>query len=103
MGDVVTVTEAAAERARDLLARHGGTALRVTVQSSGCEGFAALLDIAESPEEGEIEFEDDGVRFYVDVPTMLRLPGATLDHVVTPYGAEFTWHHAATCEGTHEH
>lgn len=99
MGDVVTVTEAAAARARALLAKHGGTGLRVVVQSSGCDGFAALLDVASEPEEGEIEFEDDGVRFYVDVPTMLRLPGATLDHVVTPYGAEFTWHHAATCEG----
>jgi len=99
VGDVVTVTEAAATRARVLLAKHGGTALRVTVQSSGCEGFAALLDVADSPEEGEIEFEDDGVRFYADVPTMLRLPGATLDHVVTPYGTEFTWSHAATCEG----
>ena len=99
MGDVVTVTDAAASRARALLERHGGTALRVVVQSSGCEGFAALLDVANEPEPGEIEFEDNGVRFYVDVPTMLRLPGATLDHVVTPYGAEFTWVHAATCEG----
>ncbi|HEV2889518.1 MAG TPA: iron-sulfur cluster biosynthesis family protein [Frankiaceae bacterium] len=99
MGDVVTVTDRAAERARELLARHGGAALRVVVQSSGCDGFAALLDVASEPEPDEIAFEDNGVRFYVDVPTMLRLPGATLDHVVTPYGAEFTWTHAATCEG----
>jgi iron-sulfur cluster assembly accessory protein len=100
VGDVVTVTDRAAEQARALLARHGGTALRVVVQSSGCEGFAALLDIAAEPEPGDVEFEDNGVRFYVDVPTMLRLPGATLDHVVTPYGAEFTWTHAATGCGT---
>lgn len=99
MGDVVTVTDRAAEQARALLARHGGNGLRVVVQSSGCDGFAALLDIAAEPEPVEIEFEDNGVRFYVDVPTMLRLPGARLDHVVTPYGAEFTWDHAATCEG----
>ncbi len=100
MGDVVTVTDRAAEQARALLARHGGSGLRVVVQSSGCEGFAALLDLADEPEPGEIEFEDNGVRFYVDVPTMLRLPGATLDHIATPYGAEFTWTHAATGCGT---
>ena len=103
MGDVVTVTDRAADQARALLAKHRARGLRVVVQSSGCEGFAALLDLVDEPEPGEIEFEDNGVRFYVDVPTMLRLPGATLDHTTTPYGAEFTWHHAATCEGTHEH
>ena len=73
MGDVVTVTDRAAERARELLARHGGTALRVVVQSSGCDGFAALLDIAREPEPGDVEFEDNGVRFFADVPKMLRL------------------------------
>src|SRR4051794_30003314 len=95
VGDVVTVTDAAAGRARSLLARAGlaGGGLRVTVQSSGCDGFAALLDIAAEPEADEIEVADNGVRLFVDVPSMLRLPGAVLDHTTTPYGAEFTWTH----------
>jgi iron-sulfur cluster assembly protein len=96
MGEVVTVTDAAAARARALLAKAGvaGTGgLRVTVQSSGCDGFVALLDLAAAPADDEIEVEDNGVRLFVDVPSMLRLPGATLDHTRTPYGAEFTWTH----------
>lgn len=99
VGEVVTVTDAAADRARALLTRNGtpGGGLRVTVQSSGCDGFAALLDLAAAPDPGEIEVEDNGVRLFVDVPSMLRLPGATLDHTTTPYGTEFTWSHVA-CE-----
>lgn len=103
VGDVVTVTDAAAERIGALLARTGGAGLRVTVQSSGCDGFVALLDVAAAPGDGEIEVEDNGVRLFVDVPSMLRLPGATLDHTRTPYGAEFTWSHpgCAPSEGAH--
>ncbi len=95
MGDVVTVTDAAADRARALLAKAGVAdgGLRVTVQSAGCDGFAALLDVAADPAPDEIEVADNGVRLFVDVPSMLRLPGATLDHTTTPYGAEFTWSH----------
>jgi iron-sulfur cluster assembly protein len=104
VGDVVTVTDAAAGRVRALLQRagldHGG--LKVTVQSSGCDGFAALLDVAAAPSEDEIEVDDNGVRLFVDVPSMLRLPGAVLDHTTTPYGAEFTWTHPG-CAPKEEH
>jgi iron-sulfur cluster assembly accessory protein len=99
VGDVVTVTDAAAERSRALLARAGATGLRVTVQSSGCEGFVALMDLAAEPEPGELEVEDNGVRLYVDIASMLRLPGATLDHRQTPHGAEFVWSHPSSEQG----
>jgi iron-sulfur cluster assembly protein len=99
VGEVVTVTDAAASRTRTLLAKTGATGLRVTVQSSGCDGFVALLDLAETAGDGEIEVEDNGVRLYVDVASMLRLPGATLDHRSTPHGAEFVWSHRASERG----
>ncbi len=97
--DVVTVTDAAAARAQSLLERSGMAGLKVTVQSSGCEGFVALLDLAAAPEPGEIEVTDNGVRLFVDVGSMLRLPGATLDHRRTPTGAEFVWTHPASAQG----
>jgi iron-sulfur cluster assembly protein len=99
VGEVVTVTDAAATRTRALLARTGATGLRVTVQSSGCDGFVALLDLAATAGDGEIEVEDNGVRLYIDVASMLRLPGATLDHRSTPHGAEFVWSHPASERG----
>jgi iron-sulfur cluster assembly protein len=99
--DVVTITDAAAARAGALLARAGlpGGGLRVTVQSSGCDGFVALLDLAPGPAPDEIEVTDNGVRLYVDVGSMLRLPGATLDHRTTATGAEFVWSHPASEQG----
>lgn len=99
MGEVVTVTDAAAARTRTLLGRTGNNGVRVTVQSAGCEGFVALMDLATAPADGELEVEDNGVRLYVDVASMLRLPGATLDHRVTPGGSEFVWSHPASERG----
>ena len=99
VGDVVTVTDAAASRTRALFARTGARGLRVTVQSSGCDGFVALLDLAAEPGDGEIEVEDNGVRLWVDVASMLRLPGATLDHRVSDTGAEYVWSHPAADRG----
>ncbi|HVF05497.1 MAG TPA: iron-sulfur cluster assembly accessory protein [Frankiaceae bacterium] len=99
MGDVVTVTDAAAARTAALLARTGAAGLRVTVQSAGCEGFVALLDLAHEPGPGEVEVGDNGVRLFADVPSMLRLPGATLDHRPTPHGAEFVWSHPSSEQG----
>ena len=99
VGDVVTVTDAAAARATALLAKAGAAGLRVTVQSAGCEGFVALMDLAASPEPGEIPVSDNGVTLYADVASMLRLPGATLDHRQTPHGAEFVWSHPSSEQG----
>ena len=99
VGEVVTVTEAAARRVQALLARTGAAGLRVTVQSAGCEGFVALLDLAGEPAEGDVEVGDNGVRLFADVASMLRLPGATLDHRTTPHGAEFVWSHPASERG----
>ncbi len=107
---VVTVTPAAADRATALLARSGCSdgGLRVRVQSSGCDGFVAVLDLATSPEPGELTVESGGVRMYVDVPSMLALPGATLDHRTTAHGSEFVWSHpgstgACACSEPHTH
>ena len=101
VGDVVTVTDAAAARVRAMLDGTPWTGLRVTVQSSGCDGFVALLDLADAARPDEIEVEDNGVRLYVDVPSMLRLPGATLDHTRTRHGAEFTWDHPGCAPEQH--
>jgi len=99
VNDVVTVTDAAAARARALLAKTGARGLKVTVQSAGCEGFVALLDLAREPDDGDVEIVGNGIRLYADVASMLKLPGATLDHRSTPHGAEFVWSHPSSEQG----
>ncbi|MEP7055431.1 MAG: iron-sulfur cluster assembly accessory protein [Actinomycetota bacterium] len=110
MTDVVTITDPAAARARALLVCSGlaDGGLRVRVQSAGCEGFVAILDLAAAPLPEEIEVVGNGVRLFSDIASMLELPGATLDHRATEHGAEFVWSHPAAtgvcaCSEPHQH
>ena len=95
---MITVTDAAAARLCVLLERSGASGVRVTVQSAGCDGFAALMDLGE-PAPGDVEIADNGVILYVDVASALKIPGATLDHRTTPHGSEFAWSHPASERG----
>jgi len=97
----VEVTPAAAQRATAILQRAGmaGGGLRVTVQSAGCDGFQALLDLAAGPTPGDVVIDADGVRLFADVASTLRLPGAVLDYRTTDHGAEFVWTHPASEQG----
>jgi len=82
---MVTLTETAASRLRDLLAAgHApGAGLRVAVVKGGCAGFSYKLAFAEGPGEGDAVVETRGVRVYVDAQSRALLEGSEVDYVDT--------------------
>ena len=91
-GHLVTVTESAASKIRELLAEEGKTesGLRVFVQGGGCSGFQYGLMIEESGGVGDQQFESNGVRLFVDPVSISYLKGAEVDFVDTITGGGFT-------------
>src|ERR671913_785914 len=89
---VITVTEAAAGKIRELLTEEGKTesGLRVFVQGGGCSGFQYGLMIEESGGVGDQQFESNGVRLFVDPVSVSYLRGAEVDFVDTITGGGFT-------------
>src|SRR5687768_2977921 len=89
---VITVTEAAAGKIRELLTEEGKTesGLRVFVQGGGCSGFQYGLMIEESGGVGDQLFESNGVRLFVDPVSVSYLRGAEVDFVDTITGGGFT-------------
>ena len=89
---VITVTEAAAGKIRELLSEEGKTesGLRVFVQGGGCSGFQYGLMIEESGGVGDQQFESNGVRLFVDPVSISYLKGAEVDFVDTITGGGFT-------------
>ena len=65
---IITVTESAAGKIRELLAEEGKleSGLRVFVQGGGCSGFQYGLMIEEGGGVGDQLFESNGVRLFVD-------------------------------------
>ena len=89
---VITVTEAAAGKIRELLSEEGKneSGLRVFVQGGGCSGFQYGLMIEESGGVGDMQFESNGVRLFIDPVSISYLRGAEVDFVDTITGGGFT-------------
>lgn len=89
---LITVTEAAAGKIRELLNEEGKTesGLRVFVQGGGCSGFQYGLMIEEAGGVGDQLFESNGVRLFVDPVSVSYLKGAEVDFVDTITGGGFT-------------
>lgn len=90
---VVTLTEAAADRVRDILARaekpYAG--LRVGVKNGGCAGQEYIVEYAEA--EGPLDevVEDKGVRILIEPKAVMFLLGSEIDYVATPLSAKFVF------------
>lgn len=87
----LTLTAKAIQQVKALLARnnredHG---LRVSVSDGGCSGFSYKLDFAEHEEPGDLVFEMDNLKVYVDSKSLPHFKGTTIDYVTSLYGGGF--------------
>lgn len=79
---MVTVTEAAAVKIKDLLEREGAAdaGLRMKVVGGGCSGLQYQLGFEDGPGEDDDTIESNGVRVFVDMKSALYLAGSELDY-----------------------
>jgi iron-sulfur cluster assembly protein/iron-sulfur cluster insertion protein len=82
---VITLTDSAAKKVKELLAAEGAEdlALRVAVRPGGCSGFSYEMffdgDISEEDEQATFG-PDNSVKVVVDPASAQLLMGATLDY-----------------------
>jgi iron-sulfur cluster assembly protein len=88
---VVTLTDRAAERVKEIMARGEKPYLRVGVKNGGCAGQEYVLAYAEAPEPLDEVVEDKGVRIVVDSKAVLFLIGAEIDYEVSRLAAKFVF------------
>ena len=76
----VQLTTAAAERVKRFMTERGsGAGLRVGIKTTGCSGFAYVVDITEEIAAGDRVFESHGVKVIVDGVSLSYLDGTTID------------------------
>ena len=90
---VMTVTEAAAARVRDLIARASTPVegVRVGVKNGGCAGMSYTMDLAEKVEKGDEVIETQGVKVLIDPKAVLFLLGTTMDFTIDKMSAKFVF------------
>lgn len=90
---VLSVTDQAAAKVRDILAGHDPplAGLRVGIKNAGCAGMAYTLDPVTEPDPGDDIVNDKGVTLYVDPKAVLFLLGSVMDHRTTKFASTFVF------------
>ena len=90
---VVTLTEGAADRVREIMARSERPymGLRVGVKNGGCAGQEYVLEYAETPNPLDEVVEDKGVTILVEPKAVLFLIGTEIDYEVSKLSAKFVF------------
>lgn len=90
---VVTLTERAAERVREIMdrAEKPYAGLRVGLKNGGCAGQEYTLEYAERADPLDEVVEDKGVTILVEPKSVLFLIGSEIDYEVTKLAAKFVF------------
>jgi iron-sulfur cluster assembly protein len=90
---VITLTEAAAARVRDIVSRSSDDVLglKVGVKKGGCAGMEYTFDVAREVKAGDEVVEDKGAKVIVDGKAVLFLIGTELDFKVDKLSSTFVF------------
>ncbi len=89
---VMTLTDAAANRVREIVeTRDGALGIRVGVKKGGCAGMEYTIDLATEAKPGDDIAEKDGAKVFVAPEAVLFLLGTQMDFEVTALRTGFVF------------
>ena len=90
---VMRLTEAAALRIKDVMARANRpvAGVRVGVKNGGCAGMEYTMEYADSVKPSDEVVEDKGVKILVDPKAVLFLLGTEMDYKTEKLSAQFVF------------
>ena len=78
----ISLTPSAAHRVKSFLESRGrGVGLRLGVKSTGCSGYAYVVNYADEVQGDDMVFEDQGVKIIVDKKSLDFIDGTQVDFV----------------------
>ena len=90
---VVTLTDAAAARVKEIMAKadNNHMGLRVGVKNGGCAGQEYVLEYADAPAPLDEVVEDKDVTILIEPKAVLFLIGTEIDYEVTRMSSKFVF------------
>ena len=89
---MITITDSAQFKIKDILAEENDPSLklRVFVQGGGCSGLTYGFTLDNAVNEDDFDLDINGTRLLVDSLSSTYLTGATVDYLEDQYGSQFT-------------
>lgn len=90
---IITMTDAAVERAQKLMsgAEEGVAGLRVGISTRGCSGLSYVVEYATEQRQFEEVIERDGLRIFIDPAATMFLIGSEMDYQEGQFQTGFTF------------
>jgi iron-sulfur cluster assembly protein len=90
---VMTLTDAAANRVKDIIAKSERpiVGVRVGVKNGGCAGMSYTMEYAEAVNPLDEVVEDKGVKVLIDPKAVLFLLGTEMDFQTTKLSSQFVF------------
>ena len=87
---MLTITDIGANRVRNFLQeRQSGIGLRVKVKTTGCSGYAYVLEYADQLNEDDTVFYSNGIKIIVDKKSLVLVDGTELDYTKEGFNEGF--------------
>ncbi len=93
IANLITLTDAAAERVKLLIAKSAEPVLglRVGVSTKGCSGMSYVVEYAKEQRKLEDVVEDKGVKIFIDPTAVMFLLGSEMDYVEDKFQTGFVF------------
>lgn len=91
--EVITLTDAAADRVKAIVANSGADAkgIRVSIRKGGCAGMEYAVDLVTEPAAKDDFVERDGAKVWIDPAAVLYLLGTRMDFETTTLRSGFVF------------
>ena len=91
MKQVITLTDNAASRIKDIMLKDENKSLgvRVGVKSGGCAGMSYIMEYAKEINPNDEVIEDKGVKVFIDPGAIMYLLGTEMDYKKEQFSSSF--------------
>ena len=88
----IEITDAAANRIKELIGDKDIYGIRIGIRTRGCNGLSYTLNYAEGKNKFEDEVKDKGVTVLIEPKAVMHIVGSTMDFVEDELTSEFVFH-----------
>ena len=93
MKQVITLSDKAAQRIKEIMSKAESNAVgvRVGVKSGGCAGMSYIMEYAKEAKKNEEVIEDKGVKVFIDSNAIMYLLGTEMDYKTDKFSSQFVF------------